>query len=239
MGLVLVDAGLQANAQEWKSNTSTDVNDPGSDYFGAMQGATPNTLVVTNAYGGTRDYAGGLVSNKRKLPKQQDGSLYQYVAMRIGWEWGANVYRQIARHELDCKVCFKTRPNANTKIRNVANFSTQWNRDTGQWQIDKDPPKWIDSGMIVEDIAPDVHHVADFRFWYDPDAAIFSVLSIQLDADCYAIPEELQNVAAQETNWEEIASCQLQNEMYHPGSTLIEYDEVRLGWSTEPIGLHW
>jgi hypothetical protein len=145
------------------------------------------------------------------------------------------VYPAIARHELDLKVCFKTRPNANIPIRNVANFSTQWNSETGQFQIDQDPPAWVNSGFIVPEIDPDVWHDIDYRFWFDPDAAIFSILSINLDGDKYMIPSNLQNVPAQETNWEEVASVQIQNEIFARGSSLILYDQVTLAWSSEPI----
>jgi hypothetical protein len=235
MGILLLDRNLQRNADQWAWRTDSSVNPVPADYFGVMPGPDDGTLVVGNGYNGTQAYAGGLVSNKRVLPKLND-QLLQYVGMHLNFFWPGYVYRAVARHETDLKVCFKTRPNANTKIRNVANFSIQWNRDTGQFQLDHDPPGWVNSGFVVEDIAPDVWHDLDFRFWFDPDAAVFSVMSINLDGNKYMVPEEHQNIPAQETNWEEVASCQLQNEMYATGCTIIQYDHVTLAWSDEPIG---
>jgi hypothetical protein len=235
-GLILLDPQIQRDAANWHGNTSPDINDPPSDYFGSMPGAD-GSLVVTNGYGGTKDFPGGLVSHKKLPPRDAQGNLFQYVAMKIGFSWSKHVHDQIARLELDLKVCFRTRPNSQTKIRNVGNFSTQWNRDRKQWQIDNDPPAWIDSGYVVEEIAPDRHHTADFRFWYDPnpDDPRFSVTSIDLDDNPFSVPTDKQNVPAQNTNWEEVRSIQLQTENYKPGSSLVVFDLVQLGWSHEPI----
>lgn len=233
MAILLLDRNLHENANEWQSNTSLDVNDPPSDLFEASQ-APDGSLIVTNTYAGTRNYAGGLVSNKRKL-RRVDGALLPYVGMRIRFRWPYEVYENIARHELDLKVCTKTRPSADKPIRNVANFSTQWNRDTGQFQIDQDPPGWVNTGFYVKDIEPDQWHDIYYRFWFDPVACTFSVLSINLDGELYHIPGNLQNVPMQLTNWEEIAAIQIQNEMFKAGCTVIQYRQVALAWSDAPL----
>jgi hypothetical protein len=235
-GMILLEPQLQRDVANWKGNTGPTINDPPSDYFGAMAGVD-GALVVTNAYGGDKKFPGGLVSHKKLPPRDAAGKLFQYIAMKVGFKWSRQVHRQIARLELDLKVCYKSRPNSQTKIPNVANLSTQWNRDRKMWQIDEDPPGWIDSGYVVteEQMAPDVRHTADFRFWYDPDANVFSVCSIDLDDNPYTVPEKLQGVNAQKTNWEEIRSVQLQTENYEPGSSTVVFDLVQLGWSHNPI----
>lgn len=233
-GMIALDPQIQRDVVNWKGNTGPSINDPPSDYFGAMAGAD-GALVVTNAYGGDKNFPGGLVSHKKLPPRDVSGKLFQHVAMKVGFSWSKHVDRQIARLEIDLKICYRSRPNSQTKIRNVANCSTQWNRDRKMWQIDKDPPQWIDSGYVVEEIAPDRHHTVDFRFNFDPVANVFSVRSIDLDDNPYSVPQELQNVASQESNWEEVRSIQLQTENYKPGSSLVVFDLVQLGWSHEPI----
>ena len=165
------ETNLQNDVTKWKSNSAPDINDPASDHFEATQ-EDDGSMVVTNCAIGDKKFAGALVSHTvMKVPTDANGKQYQYIAFRVRWRWSKAVARQIARHELDLKVCYLTRPpkppgsNENPKIRNVANFSTQWNRDTGQFQIDKDPPGWVDSGYIVKDIAPDVDHELDYRFY--------------------------------------------------------------------------
>jgi hypothetical protein len=235
-GLITLEPQLQRDLSNWNGNTAADINDPPSDYFDGMGG--PNgTFIVTNSAYKPKKFAGGLVSHKRLPPRDANGNLYQIVAMRVGFMWSKYVDRLIARLEIDLKICFKTRPNSNTKIRNVANCSTQWNRDKQEWQIDEDPPKWIGSGYKVTDamMQPDIPHVVDFRFWYDPEAAIFSVTSIDLDDNPYSVSEDLQRVAAQNTNWEEVRSVQLQTEIYEPGSASVNFFLVQLGWSHDPI----
>jgi hypothetical protein len=224
------------NAADWKTKIDDAVNKPGSDIFQATD-AKDGTMIVTNT--GREPWCGAMVSNtKMEVPTDKNGKQLQYVALRVRFKWPYAIYENLARHELDLKVCFRTRPNAQTKIRNVANFSTQWNRDTGQFQIDVDPPAWSDSGYVVEDIEPDIWHDLEYHFWYnpDPDAPVFSVQSIKLDEnETYFVPEEKQNVAASETNWEECTKGQIQNCIYKPGCTVIQYSLFDLWWSNQPI----
>jgi hypothetical protein len=235
--MLFIDGNLQADPN-WQSNTSLDVNNPPSDSFTATL-LPDSSLLVTNT--GSADFAGGLVSNKRPLPSH-NGQLLPYVGMRYRFIWDKATYDNLARHELDLKACLKTRPASDQKIYNVADWSTQWNRDTGQFQIDYQPddpndiPLWIDTGYVVQEIEPDVWHTLDYRMTFDYSNTVYSVLSIQLDNNTpYLIPEELQNVPLTLTNWEEIASVQLQNEMYKPGITQIQYSQVATLWSDTPI----
>jgi hypothetical protein len=227
-----IERDLFANSADWISNKSDSINKPPSDYFEAsMTPAGP--MLVSN--GSLQPWGGALVSRKRGIPSN-NGKLLNWLAYRLRFRFPASTAKNVARHELDWKICVKTRPNANTKIRNVANFSTQWNADTGQFQIDLDPPAWVDTGFIVPEITPDVWHTLEYRFVFDDVALTFSVLSIQYDDQLYMIPENLQDVPMQNTNWEEVASAQNQNEVYDAKSTTtIEYCDGVLAWSDQRI----
>lgn len=234
----------------WKSNKGPTINDPESDIFQGEDASNGN-LIVTNT--GREKFCGALVSStKMELPKDPNGALLQYVTMHVRYKYPYEVYKNLARHELDHKVVFQSRPpkppgsDTNPKIRNCSNFSTQWNRDTGAIQIDLDPPKWVDSGYFVEDIAPEVWHDYWVQCWYGiepvanaytPDPApVFSILSIKLDNnEPYMIPIEKQNVAQTDTNWELCSKAQIQNEIYLPGCSVIQYSHFDFIWSDAPL----
>lgn len=228
-----IERDLFVKPTDWISNKSDSINKPPSDYFEASSTAEGPVMIITN--GSTQAWGGALVSRKRGVPSN-NGKLLNWMAFRLKFRFPKATDSNTARLETDIKVCVKTRPNANTPIRNVCNFSTQWNADTGQFQIDLDPPAWVDSGFIVPDIAPDVWHTLEYRFTFDDVALTFTVLSIQLDDQLYMIPENLQNVPMSLTNWEQVASIQLQNEVYAAKSTvLVDYDEGVLAWSDQRI----
>lgn len=235
--MLLLDRNLQRNTDLWIPRTDTSVNPVPADYYAATSGGDDGTMVVTCGYNGPKQYPGGLCSNKRPF-LTVNGQMLQNVAMHLEFMWPAWAYELISHHETDLKVCFRTRPNSTTYIRNVANFSVQWNRNKGEFQLDHDPPAWVGSGFMVPDIAPDVWHSLDFRYWYDPQPAnpVFSVLSINLDGDKYMVPPEHQNIPAQSTNWEQIANPQQQNEIFAKGSSVIQYNRWTIGWSDQPIG---
>jgi hypothetical protein len=240
---LIIDRDLQLQISEWKSNKSVGINDPPSVYYEAQEGPD-ETMTVVNA--ADKKFGGALVSNKRPLPKWDGKTVLQYVSMYIRFKWPAEVYWNIARHELDLKACIKTRKDPDIPERNVMDGSTQWNRDTGQFQIDYQPdptdenpdpiPLWTDTGYVVKDIAPDVWHDLYMNYWFNKE--VYSVLSIQLDDNPpYMIPEQLQNVILTNSNWEEVSSVQIQNEVYEPGHNLIHYGKVLLAWSDGPINL--
>ena len=233
MASFYIERNLFTNSGDWISNKGDSINKPPSDYFETSDHPDDNAMVITN--GSLQAWGGALVSRKRGVPSS-NGKKLNWMAYRFQFKFNSLTGENVARHETDIKVCFKTRPNAQTKIRNVANFSVQWNADTGQFQIDLDPPAWVNTGFIVPEITPDVWHTLEFRFWFDEVACVFSVLSIQYDDQLYMIPSNLQNVPAQNTNWEEVASEQMQNEVYAAKSTTqIEYRDGVLCWSDERI----
>ena len=227
-----VERNLFLNPSDWVSNKSDSVNKPQSEHFEAS--LSPDAMLVTN--GLKEAWGGALVSSTRMPPVDSTGKLMNWIAFRLEFLLPKETADNCARLETDLKVCVKTRPNSSTYIRNVANFSTQWNADTGQFQIDLDPPGWVNTGFIVPDIESDVWHTLEYRFWFDDVALTFSVLSIQLDEQVYVIPENLQNVPMTNTNWEKTRKIQLQTEGYAAKScVLVEYRNGILAWCNQRI----
>jgi hypothetical protein len=232
---IFVERDLFKNAADWISNKSDSINKPQSAFFEASE--TPNSMMVTN--GLMEAWGGALVSRKRTpLPENSFGKQLNWLAWRLKFRLPALTVDNLARLETDWKVCFKTRPNSQTKIRNVANFSTQWNGDTGQMQCDLDPPAWVDTGFIISrsSMTPDVWHTLEFRMKFDEQAQTFEIWSMQFDDQLYMLPDRFRGVPASITNWEEVSSFQLQTEGYNAKSTvLVEYDEGTSCWSDERI----
>lgn len=229
-----IERNVFAKSGDWISNKSDSINKPQADYFEASE-TSDGTMMVTN--GSLKAWGGALVSRKRGVPAA-NGKKLNWLVFRLKFKFPKATGENTARLETDLKVCCKSRPNASTYIRNVSNFSMQWNADTGQFQIDKDPPQWTDSGFIVTSIEPDVWHTLEMRYWFDEVNLVFSYLSIQYDDQLYMIPESLQKVAMTSTNWEEVASLQLQTEVYAARSTVeVGYIEGTLCWSDQRIAM--
>jgi len=237
MPILLLDPCLFKDATSWKSNSSDTINKPQSLLFVATQTAT-GSLLVQNAL--DKKYGGALVSKTGKYPVNpyDPTQLLPYSAWHFRFRFVPETYDNLARFENDLKGCIKTRPNAQTPIPNVANWSTQWNRETNSFQIDHDPPAWVDSGYYpsAKVTTPDEWHSIDFRFFVDVNALTFSIESIRWDDDFYVMPEEHRHIPLQQTNWEQCAKYQLQNEGLAPGTVLIEYDDGIAAWSDQPIG---
>jgi hypothetical protein len=233
---IFVERDVFKTSTDWISNKSDSINKPQSAFFEAS--ATPTgPMMVTN--GLLEAWGGALVSRKRTpLPENSAGQQLNWLAYRLKFRLPASTVDNLARHETDWKVCFKTRPNSQTKIRNVANFSVQWNGDTGQMQCDLDPPAWVDTGFIItrQQMTPDVWHTLEFRMKFDEKAMTFEIWSMQFDDQLFMLPDKFRGVPASNTNWEEVSSLQLQTEGYNEKSTvLVEYDEGMTCWSDERI----
>jgi hypothetical protein len=235
MAIILLDRFLFKAAAAWKGNTSDSINKPQSLQFFATQ-TSAGSMLVHNHLG--EPWAGGLVSLTRPLPNL-NGQLLRYQAWHVKFRFPGETYDDTARHEMDNKTCFKTRPNSQTWIRNVANWSTQWNRDTGEMQIDKDPPAWQGTGWFPKAscTTPDDWHTFDWRMRFDEIAMTFSIDSMKWDDDLWVNDNpEFQDIPAQNTNWEECVKYQLQTEGWTgPGTVLVEYDEGVAAHSSEPI----
>jgi hypothetical protein len=235
-GAFLATTGLFTDAANWTGQVGLDINNPPSVMFRADDTPTAGTIQVTNAV--DKNWGGGLIHNKIKpVPRHDDGTFYQHVAWQLEFMMPGATYHNLARHELDIKCCIKSRPDPNTKIQNVCDWSTQWNRDSGQFQIDNAEGRWTNTGFVVspEDYTPDIWHLQSYRFWFDPSAGVCSVLSIRYDDRLFLVPASLRRIPLLQTNWEEVVALQIQNEAFTPGSTLIQYRNGILLWSDEAI----
>lgn len=233
MSILLLDRGLFKNAANWVTVSGPDVNNPPSVFYMSSQ-VPDGTMLVTN--GLDKNWGGALVKYGRTVPIL-NGVMLPYIAFHLKVLLPGITVHNLGRLETDLKVCTQSRPDPNTKIKNIADFSTQWNGDAGNWQIDAAGGSWIDvPGAITPELIPDMWHSLDYRFWMDPAAKVFSVLSIQWDGQKFAIPANLQNVPFLSSNWEETANLQLQTEGFHPGSVEVQYDEGVLAWSDQAIG---
>lgn len=227
-----VERNLFANPADWISNKSDSINKPQSAFFEAS--AAPGSMLVTN--GLIEPWGGALVSSTAQPPVNSAGKLMNWIIWRFWFRFPGSTADNWARLESDLKVCVKSRPNSNTYIRNVANFSQQINRDTMQVQIDKDPPAWVNTGFIVDDLEPDVWHLMENRYTFDDTSLTFSYLSVQIDDQLFTIDPSFRNVPMTSTNWEKCRKLQLQNCGYAAkSSVLVEYRDGELAWSDAPL----
>jgi len=234
MAILLLDRFLYKAAGAWVSNSGPNINDPASVLYVATQ-QHDGGMVTHNAL--DKEYAGALVSLTHAVPSY-GGKLLHYAAWHYMFRFVPETYGNLARFENDIKVCVKSRPNSSTQIRNVCNWSTQWNVDTGAFQLDHDPPTWVDSGYVPSDAVttPDDWHSLDFRYSFDDVALTFSIESVKWDDERYMVPSEHRNIPMQSTNWEQCTKFQHQTEGFEKGTVLIEFDEGVMAWSDQPIG---
>ena len=107
----------------------------------------------------------------------------------------------------------------------MANFSSQLNFSTGQWQIDGNPPGWLNTGFKPI-IAPDVWFPISFRYFIDFPNSKFSFLSTTWGAQEFTVPATMQGVPFQITNWQPVSALQIQMEVLNPGSVSTLYQDL-------------
>jgi hypothetical protein len=230
MAFLIQDRDLFKQSSNWISQIGANINSVPSDAFNAAN-LPDGTEIVTNAL--SKKMAGGLVVNKRPIPKIAGVSL-NYVGLDLKVKFPALTLFNIARHEIDLKLCVQSAPDENTPIPNTADWSTQMNFSTGTWQIDTTTP-WAETGIKFGTVVPDTWHALSYRFWHDPVAKIYSVLSIAWDGIVSLIPATMQKIPYLKSNWDEVAAFQVQNEGWNPGVTLVLYDAGVLTYSDQPF----
>jgi hypothetical protein len=211
-------------ADEWETVISKDVNDPESLLFYASN--APDGMLVTNV--GDKEYAGGLLGSSRLIPSMPEIE-FSAFEFSIEFRFSGDTAYQMARHELDLKVCFKSAPDSLTPIKNVANWSTQWNVDTGEIDINN-ATGWVGTGIKPIPFEPDVWHQYWFSGQWNAETETNSICVIGWDDVSIPIKEELQNVSWEVTNWQRDARVQIQNEMFKPGTNLVTYRNIKLTW---------
>jgi hypothetical protein len=80
--------------------------------------------------------------------------------------------------------------------------SVQINIQKG-WMIQVDGPdgKWIDTGVKIPPLQPNVPHLIEIRHFVDVVKKTHSVLSYSIDGTAYLIPVQFQNILAILTTW--------------------------------------
>jgi hypothetical protein len=230
MAYFITDGDLFKKSSNWLSQIGPNINSVPSDSFKASN-LPDGTMIVTNVL--SQQMAGGLVVNKRPVPKIA-GVTLNYIGLDLKVMFPGMTLFNIARHEIDLKLCLQSAPDPNTLIQNVADFSTQMNFSTGTWQIDTATP-WAETALKFGTVLPDKWHTLSWRFWHDPVAKIYSVLSMALDGNVSVIPATMQKIPYMKTNWSEVAAFQAQNEGFNPGLTLVLYDAGVLTYSDQPF----
>jgi hypothetical protein len=143
----------------------------------------------------------------------------------------------LARQEIDVKGCYVAAPtSAKPGIPNIANWSSQLNYSTGLWQIDGNPPGWLNT-TFKPVITPDVPFPISMRYLVDTVNQKFSVLSTTWGSQAaYQIAAAQQGVAFEESDWQALVfALQLQIEVLNPGEASIEYNNITLTLSDQPF----
>lgn len=222
--MIIHDNNLEV--QPWPTQTGPNVNPvPADAYIASL--LPSGVLKVTNA--SSKPLGGALVTCKRPVPAVP-GLPLPYLGMDMMAYVSSFDLPNLGRWELDLKVCLTGAPNASTPIFNVANFSSQLNFSTGQWQIDGNPPAWLDTGFKPT-ITPDVWFPISFRYFIDIASSKFSILSTQWGTQAFQVPAAMQEVPFQLTNWQPVAAIQIQMEVFNPGSVTTLDDQIVLSWS--------
>jgi hypothetical protein len=194
---------------DWTTQSGSNVNPVPADLYVATQES--GVLQVTNY--SSRPMGGALVTHKIPLPVLNGVTLCS-GSLSMECYISSLEMPNLARLEIDTKICIQGAPNASTPIRNVCNFSSQVNLSTGQWQIDGDPPGWKDTGF-----KPQLPSNTWFPIVFDYDwmATAFSFMMASFAGQAFQVPATMQNVPLQTTNWQPVIALQIQHEIMQPG----------------------
>ena len=206
----------------WKSNIGPSINPIPSTAFTATLDQAAQVLEVDNQ--ADKAMAGGLVSEQ--IPFILTAPRYFGMDV-VFWLTPSNLAR-FARGENDLKVTFPGGAQAN--------FSTEWNKTTGNWQLDPTGKKWVDTGYTVTPIAG--RNKWQFRGSFD--GKVWSVTQLYFNRDIrgpFTPDSRFQNIPAIQTNWAAGLHPQLQTECEVIGYLREEYEVVRVFESDNPIPL--
>ena len=215
--------------QPWLMQTGPNINPVPADAFIASL-LPSGALKVTNV--SSKPLGGALVTCKRPVAPAPASGPLPYMGLDMMVLISSYDLPNLARWELDLKVCLLPAPNANMLIPNVANFSSQLNFSTGQWQIDGNPPGWLNTGFkpIIE---PDVWFPISFRYFIDFPNSKFSFLSTTWGTQEFTVPSTMQGVPFQVTNWQPVSALQIQMEVLNPGSVSTLYQDLAVSYSDQ------
>lgn len=113
----------------------------------------------------------------------------------------AMAQRQMRCFELDSIVTIN-------KLK--ANMSSQFNFNSGMFEIAKADGGWISTGLRVRRFAPYQWYQLRYDYWFNSVAEKCSLLAMSLNGDQFRIPSPLQNVPMSVTNWADVMTLQIQ-----------------------------
>lgn len=91
------------------------------------------------------------------------------------------------------------------------NLSSQFNHNSGLFEIAGANGGWLSTGLKVGRFIPYVPYSLQFDYWYDAASLRFSFVGMTMsDSPTFFIPLPLQNLVAVESNWGEVISLQYQ-----------------------------
>ena len=228
----IIDSNLQNFV--WTRETGPDINKiPATNYTAknVPLGPSGNALLVTNY--SAQDGGADLVTTKRPNYATLFPSYnLNYLRLRMKMFISSIDKLNLGRLETDVKVCMVKSPTSVPPgIPNVANGSTESNFTNGFWQIDGNPPGWLNTTYkptIPVDTWFDYYH--DIKI--DPVAKTFSVLGCRFGNQAYLTPAGMLNVPWQTTQWQGlVAAVQLQLMVFKAGTVNVAYDVIDLVWS--------
>lgn len=220
----LLDASL------WHKKLGPDINDPASaDYLFAQN--PDGALQVINE--GLVNNAGGMIACDFPLV---DG--VPFVGTLTEWEISAEDFVHEGRHEDDVKATFVSAPSGSSPIQNQANWSCQWNRDRGQWDLDPSGKKWVGSGYAKQPIAG--RNRLQMRMSTDYTKKTWTTTGLQLNDDPNPfVPSagSFGNLPWITTNWTKGGKKQLQTmvEGGAPWYLRLRYTKCWVMFGTAPI----
>ena len=216
--------------QTWTSEIGPTINSVPSDSFTATL-EPGNMLAITNT--NSAYMAGGLVTCKPVTPVGSNTLAFPYFGLDLDVYVAPWDLPGIGRLEVDVKRWVTPAPNSSTQIANIANCSSQWNRSTGQWQIDGNPPGWLSTGF--KPVLPSSWTTLSFR--YQMTSTTFSVLSTSWGPISFEVSVSLQNVPLEVSNWGPSSgfAIQIQTENLVIGTTTVYVSNIKLSLSDQPI----
>jgi hypothetical protein len=112
------------------------------------------------------------------------------------------------------------------------NFSSQFNYQTGAWQISDDKGNWVNTGWKPGKFQPDIWYGVQFDYSFNLAAKKFAYLGARAGVKQFLVPSALQNISPIPLNWADSCSLQMQLDLSSTGGAFsIFVRNVRYLWS--------
>lgn len=225
-----IDPNLES--QPWKIVNDQSVNPVPVDAMFAEKINDELEVFISSS----KPYGGALAHCPRPVP-MINGTVLPYLGLDMQVKIPAAAAQLMRCLETDCKVAVISAPNGATPIQNLCDFSTQIKLfDGNKIQIDDQNQHWIDTGLAVPSLPIDTWFSWSGRFKIDVANKKFSVLAFIINGATYTVPQTLQGLNWQTTNWGQAVEPSLQlDDNTVPGAFAVEYRGITLIWDDQPI----